>query len=343
MTAEWEIVFWDVGQGDATDIILPDRSHILIDSGPTVQQGNPMPGWFQRMGRPNIRLAVITHSHVDHYGGLIGLCRDDGQRIEKVSMLNDSALRREKQSADLQALFRALHARKMAGVTSLDLIETDQTLYSADGLRLRIVHPRDLSGLSTVPSDVNKTSMIIVLDATTGTSFRPLVVFGGDATLNAIKSSCSGIHPCVLTGPHHGRPQGVPKIKGQVYWRFFRNEMHPQTIFISVGRRNKYDLPDKNYVKGAASSGVKVCCSQLSVKCDQTRAVDVFEGSALIGIDKPADSVQCRGAMRIFACPTGVRFDENQIDYQNTIARILPEAPCKCDSLPPFKAATDRK
>lgn len=63
----WEVVFWDVGQGDATTIKLPDGSYILIDAGPATQKGNPLPGWFRRMGEPPIKLAVVTHSHMDHF------------------------------------------------------------------------------------------------------------------------------------------------------------------------------------------------------------------------------------------------------------------------------------
>ena len=86
MIGGWEVIFWDVGQGDATTIKLPDGSYILIDSGPSTQHGNPLPGWFRRMGGPQIKLAVITHSHVDHFGGLISLCNEDGQRIDSIAL-----------------------------------------------------------------------------------------------------------------------------------------------------------------------------------------------------------------------------------------------------------------
>jgi competence protein ComEC len=330
---EWEIVFWDVGQGDATSIRLPDGSFVLVDFGPSAHQGNPLPGWFRRMGNPPIELAIVTHSHVDHFGGLTALCHEDAQRIETIAVLNDAGLRTQSRSEDLEMLLQALKARKDSGRSKIKLINKAQVLYENDSLRLRIVHPDDISGDIELPADVNKTSMVLLLEHFGDSCTEPLVVFGGDAPFSALKQSCGGLQPFVLTGPHHGNPQGTKKPKVPIYWRFFKDEMHPRNIFISVGRRNGYKLPDANYVKGAASAGVKVACSQLSVKCDPDRKTDVFEGSALSGVDKPAHSVQCRGAMRVFASATGIRFDENQADFEKAIAGLFPEAPCKCHSL----------
>ena len=330
---EWEIVFWDVGQGDATSIRLPDGFYVLVDLGPGTNQGNPLPGWFRRMGNPPIRLAIVTHSHVDHFGGLTALCHEGGQRIETIALLNDAGLRTLPRSEDLEMLLQALKARKDSGESKIKLIDKAQVLYGDDSLRLRVVHPEDISDNIKLPADVNKTSMVLILERIEGDCLEPLVVFGGDAPFSALKQSCGGLQPFVLTGPHHGHPQGVKKTKVPIYWRFFKDEMHPRNIYISVGRNNGYKLPDANYVKGAASAGVKVSCSQLSVKCDPDRRTDVFEGSALSGVDKPAHSVQCRGAMRVFASATGIRFDENQTDFSKAIDGLFPDAPCKCHSL----------
>ena len=204
MIGGWEVIFWDVGQGDATTVKLPDGSYILIDAGPATQKGNPLPGWFRRMGGPPIRLAVVTHSHIDHFGGLISLCNEDGQRIDSIAVLKDAGLERQSQ------LLMALQTRKSTG-TVLRLIDKVQTLYEDAVLRLRIVHPKDITEKSKLPTDVNKTSMIILLERVDNPSGEPLIVFGGDAPLPAIRAACCGLAPCVLTGPHHGHPQGTKK------------------------------------------------------------------------------------------------------------------------------------
>ena len=67
---EWVVTFWDVGQGDATDICLPDNSHVLIDAGPIAGRQNPFPLWFKDVAsgtRPRIRTLILTHTHLDHF------------------------------------------------------------------------------------------------------------------------------------------------------------------------------------------------------------------------------------------------------------------------------------
>ena len=65
-----EVVFFDVGQGDAILIETPQRQQILIDGGPSSaileKLGDEMPFW-DRM----IDLIILTHPEHDHIAGLI--------------------------------------------------------------------------------------------------------------------------------------------------------------------------------------------------------------------------------------------------------------------------------
>ena len=329
MTGEWQIVFWDVGQGDATDIQLPDKSHILIDAGPSLKQGNPLPAWFLRMDSPLIRLAILTHSHEDHFGGLTELCRESAQRIDRIAVMNDYALRTMPRPGALNALLQSLARRKAETGTKIELREKQGVLYGDSDFQLRLVYPKSLPPAGSLPKDVNQSSMVIVLESLKNSATNPLVVWGGDNTLMNIGTALPGAKPFVLMGPHHGHPQGTKKPKTPDYKDFFSSEVTPQCVYISVGRCNGYRLPDSNYIKGAALAGVRVCCSQLAVNCDEDRTHDVFEGSAMIGVDKPARSVQCRGAMRVYANATsGMRFDKNHAEFVATVRACYPNAAC---------------
>ncbi len=65
-----EVIFLDVGQGDATLIKTPQNHYILIDGGqgPEILEkiAEHIPFW-----QKNIDLMILTHAHDDHFGGLI--------------------------------------------------------------------------------------------------------------------------------------------------------------------------------------------------------------------------------------------------------------------------------
>lgn len=326
----WSVIFWDVGQGDATDIILPDGGHILIDAGPLAKWENPLPWWFAQQGRPVIDLAILTHSHLDHFGGFVTLAGDPYQRIKRFVLLPDAEFRksRENRNADMNNLLGALKMRKMSGKTDSMLLTEPTELHRANGLTLKMAYPDSLP--STPPADVNRTSMVLILAKEV--SGEPLIVWGGDNTLKNIGRTCEGRSPFILMGPHHGHPQD--KSKTPAYWRFFRDQLRPKCAFVSVGRQNSHRLPNVCYIKGASCAGVRICCSQLATNCDEGRQLDVYGGSGALGLPKPKESVQCRGALRVYASAnSGVSFDKFQASYEGAIRMILPEVPCKCHSL----------
>jgi competence protein ComEC len=73
-----EAIFFDVGQGDATLLTLPDQRHWLVDTGPGYS-GAIIADYLNRAGIQTLDMLVITHPESDHLGGITTAL--DGIRI----------------------------------------------------------------------------------------------------------------------------------------------------------------------------------------------------------------------------------------------------------------------
>ncbi len=71
--------FIDVGQADASCIVLPDGETLLIDAGSNASE-HQLLSYLEKYGIRHIDYAVFTHPHEDHIGGaeaVLGACEVD--------------------------------------------------------------------------------------------------------------------------------------------------------------------------------------------------------------------------------------------------------------------------
>ena len=67
-----EIYFLDVGQGDAMILNQPGGCAALVDAGPLIS-GHRITDKLQELGIDALDVVIITHPHLDHFGGLFDL------------------------------------------------------------------------------------------------------------------------------------------------------------------------------------------------------------------------------------------------------------------------------
>jgi len=203
----------DVGQGDAYLVELGGAT-LLIDGGPDPARlmeelGASLPPWRRR-----IDVVALTHAHLDHGAGLIGVLEryEVGMTLEPVG-LNPGAL------TDLWAagISRARAERHA--------VRAGQRLRVGDAV-ITVLSPENDPRVDT-PS--------LVLRIERG---RFSALFMGDATDAALADLLlhpEGLHSRVYVPPHHGAAtaHGVTLVQA----------VRPEVALISVGAGNRYGHP----------------------------------------------------------------------------------------------------
>ncbi len=282
-----QIDFWDVGQGDASVIHFNDGSVILVDTG---LRGSPLVDWLADRPRV-IRAIVLTHNDADHAGALCALVRDHSVRIGGIHMLRDRPVR----DPVFQKLFRCAYEGESKGHYKIEELRTGVVLWrSGDGLtELSVEHPSFSE--SVMAANPNASSAMLVLKQ----QGQWLAIWPGDMPLATLAGKAGGRNPVVMTGPHHGAPEGYKKKPESVQ---HVKAISPARAFISVGTTNGYSHPRARYLKLLARQSCHVVCSQITRVCDPESTKSkrpVFNGTAMLGLRAPRGGVACRGSWRV--------------------------------------------
>ncbi|MEL7167709.1 MAG: DNA internalization-related competence protein ComEC/Rec2 [Bacteroidota bacterium] len=234
-----EVVFFDVGQGDATLVVTPRGRTVLIDAGVRddfADQGT----WtilphLQRHGVDRLDALILTHAHADHYGGAQALL--DALPVGAIytnGLDSDADLWHDLLAA---AEMHGVPVRTPAGGTTLDLDPS---------VRIQWLHAPTASF-----SDANEASLALrVVHGETSWLFTG----DGEAEAEAYLVARYGsflASDVVQVGHHGSRTSSTPGFVEHA-------TMEHTRAVVSVGRRNRYRLPHAEVIERWEHAGATV-------------------------------------------------------------------------------------
>lgn len=230
------VTFFDVGQGDAIFIELPDRNQILIDGGPgkTIlsKLGRAMPFWDR-----SIDLLVLTHPHADHLDGLLEVL---GRY--RVGMVLESGVSHS--IPEYQEWRTVLNEKNIPVVFA----RAGHIVRAGSGISLRTLAPFDNESGKTKKNmhDAN-----VVLRMVHG---KNSFLFTGDAEkmeeYRMILEHASELDTDVLKVGHHGSKTSSTEE--------FLRAVSPRFAVIQVGKKNRYGHPAQEVIDRLITSGAKI-------------------------------------------------------------------------------------
>ncbi len=233
------IVFFDVGQGDATLVLLPDGHALLVDAGGALTGGfdvgaRVVAPALRALGVRALSHLVITHADPDHIGGAVSIVRGFGPRgiWEGVPVPRDPAL-------------QALAAAAVAARASWRVLQAGD-LEREGTMEIRVLHPP--------PPDWERQRVrnddSVVLELRVG---EVSIVLPGDVERGGeqILLPRLALAPLVvLKAPHHGSATSSTAP--------FLAAVHPRAVIFSAGRNNRFGHPAAAVVERYAAAGVEM-------------------------------------------------------------------------------------
>jgi competence protein ComEC len=251
-----EVIFFDVGQGDAIFIVSPQGHQILIDAGPesTILEklAKEMPFWDR-----SLDIIVLTHPEKDHLGGLIEVLKKyQVDYIFWTGVIRDTFEWREWQ--------KLIEFQKEKGA-KVFIAQAGQKIM-AGKIILNILYPlENLQG--QILKDSNDSSIVAKL-----IYGQNSFLFTGDIYKSGEKKlieSRADINSDLLKVAHHGSKTSSAEE--------FIEKVSPEIAVIQVGKDNRYGHPHQEVLETLTKYGITI------LRTDQSGDIKIFsDGKKLI-------------------------------------------------------------
>lgn len=219
-----DIIFMDVGQGDAAVIIFPNDKTMLIDAGQRNQYEDmgseivlPV---LKYLNIEKLNWVVMSHPHSDHIGGLVSLINE-----VKIDTLWDSFISYKSWT------YKTIISRAENNEIKVIRPHQGQVMKLSDNVFVECFAPDSVFALSE--HNVNNASIVFKLTyGATSVLFTGDLEYEGDHFLlpyeNMLKAN-------VLKVAHHGSITSTTST--------LLDFIQPEIAVVSVGRKNKFSHP----------------------------------------------------------------------------------------------------
>jgi len=238
-----EVVFLDVGQGDAIYIRTPRGRHLLLDAGgrPAYAAGKFDPGsrvvipFLQHRRVRKLDAVIISHPHEDHFGGAAAVL----EKFPAGLLLTNLTVTDSEQYNELLEMVREKNIPRQT-------LQAGDRITLEPSLELKILNPPEKL-FSGRESDLNDNSLVMQL------CYREVnFLFTGDVEDRAVEKmlgSNAALQSQILKMPHHGgHLESMPLLL---------NRVNPAMAVISSGK-NSFGHPHPATLQELTKRGTEI-------------------------------------------------------------------------------------
>ncbi|HXH65135.1 MAG TPA: ComEC/Rec2 family competence protein, partial [Mariprofundaceae bacterium] len=221
--ARW--VVWDVGQGAASSLIMPDGRVLVMDvpgpEGSLFNGGTEVAAGLRAMGLAHVDVLALSHAQADHMGGA-------GRLLAQERHIGELWLA-DVPSNHAQPEFQQLAARVQADGGRVRWLAQGDHL-DVGGSDIRVLWPPR----GVVPSEPNNASLVLSVRPA---GHRQRLLWPGDAEAGAERAMlAAGLAPhWAMLMPHHG---SLTSSSSE-----FLHALHPAVAIAQTGVDNRYGFP----------------------------------------------------------------------------------------------------
>ena len=228
------VTVMDVGQADSILIQTAGKT-VLIDAG---EEKDLAQNKLKKRNISNIDLAVATHPHADHIGGMQSILENINVKVYMDNGFPHTSKMYEK-------LMEVAESRVTSGNMRYMSARQGMRLNLGKEAHFEVLWPND-TGLSDTRSDINANSVVLKL-----VHGDVCFLFMGDAEAETEQMVAQQMETCqILKVSHHGSPHSsIPELLDTI---------QPETALISCGMANKHGHPGKNTLESFAQRNTQV-------------------------------------------------------------------------------------